>query len=70
MWKFDVRSGATRGSKSTEERHVNVKKDIVVRIINDLLCYVVRANTSTKVRTIDKDRAKIQQQLGEDVQYA
>ena len=70
MWKFVVRSGATRGSKSTEERRVNVKKDIVVRIINDLLCYVVRANTSTKVRTIDKDRAKIQQQLGEDVQYA
>ena len=49
MWKFVVRSGATRGSNTTEERHINVKKDIVAPIINDLLCNVVKANTATKV---------------------
>jgi len=47
MLKFVVRSG---GNNSTEEQRVNVKKDIVAPIINDidLLCNVVKRNTAVK----------------------
>ena len=65
MLKFVVRSG---GSNSTEEQRVNVKKDIAAPIINDILCNIVKRNTA--INSVDKDRAKIQQQLGEDVFFA
>ena len=63
MLKFVVRSV---GNNSTEEQCVNVKDDIVAPIINDigLLCNFVKRNIYCSV---DKDRAKIQQQLREDV---
>src|SRR6218665_968215 len=45
MLKFVVRSG---GNHSTEEQRVNVKKDIVVPIIDDILCNIVKRNTAIK----------------------
>ena len=49
MLMFVVCSG---GNNSTEEQRVNVKKDIVAPIINDihigLLCNVVERNTAIK----------------------
>src|SRR6218665_371712 len=62
MLKFVVRSG---GNDSTEEQRVNLKKDIVAPIIDDILCNIVKRNTA--INSVDKDRANIQQQLGEDV---
>src|SRR6218665_710722 len=62
MLKFVVISG---GNDSTEEQRVNVKKDIVAPIIDDILCNIIKRNTA--INSVDKERAKIQQQLGEDV---
>src|SRR6218665_3301768 len=45
MLKFVVRSG---GNNSTEEQRVNVKKDIVAPIIDDILCNIVKRNTAIK----------------------
>src|SRR6218665_2442555 len=64
MLKFVVRSG---GNNSTEEQRVNVKKDIFAPIIDDILCNIVKRNTAIKAASTKLDRAKIQQQLGEDV---
>jgi len=46
MLKFVVRSG---GNSNTEEQRVNVKKDIVAPIINDILCNVVKINRPTAI---------------------
>ena len=47
MLKFVVRSG---GNNSTEEQRVNVKKDIVAPISNDILCNVVKGNRPTAIK--------------------